>query len=236
MLSERFPTARIARMDVDTTSGKWAHTEILDRVAAGEVDILLGTQMIAKGLDFPNVTLVGVIDADVGINLPDFRASERCFQLLSQVAGRAGRGPKGGEVLIQTRAPSHHAVRCAVTHDYRAFVDEELKGRTHPPYPPTLRLANVVVSGLEEEGTARLATKTAAWLHRLIAKGGIAGVTVIGPAPCPVERVKQRWRWHVLVKSERAGELGRVARYLVERFAVDAGYRMTVDRDPVALL
>ena len=236
MLAERYPTARIARMDVDTTTGKWAHADILDRVGRGDVDMLLGTQMIAKGLDFPNVTLVGVIDADVGINLPDFRASERCFQLLSQVAGRAGRGPKGGEVLIQTRAPSHHAVRCAVAHDYHAFVDEELKGRTHPPYPPTLRLANVVVSGPEEEGTARLATKTAAWLHRLIAKGGIAGLTVIGPAPCPVERVKQRWRWHVLIKSERAGELGRVARYLVEKFDVPAGFRLTVDRDPVALL
>src|ERR671920_485520 len=164
LLIDRFSSARIARMDVDTTSGKWAHASILDRVASGEVDILLGTQMIAKGLDFPNVTLVGVVDADVGINLPDFRASERCFQLLSQVAGRAGRGAQSGEVLIQTRAPSHHAVRCAVTHDYRAFVDEELKGRRHPPYPPTLRLANVVVSGAQEEGTARLATKTAAWL------------------------------------------------------------------------
>jgi len=238
MLAERFPTARIARMDVDTTSGKWAHTEILDRVGAGEVDILLGTQMIAKGLDFPNVTLVGVIDADVGINLPDFRASERCFQLLSQVAGRAGRGPKGGEVLIQTRSPSHHAVRCAVTHDYHAFVDEELKGRASPPYPPTLRLANVVLSGTKEDATARLATRAAAWLHRLIAKGGIAGVTVIGPAPCPVERVKNRWRWHVLIKAERPAELGRVARYLVEKFEVPAkdGMRMTLDRDPVQLL
>jgi primosomal protein N' (replication factor Y) len=225
-------------MDVDTTSGKWAHTEILDRVGAGEVDILLGTQMIAKGLDFPNVTLVGVIDADVGINLPDFRASERCFQLLSQVAGRAGRGPKGGEVLIQTRAPSHHAVRCAVTHDYHAFVEEELKGRVRPPYPPTLRLANVVLSGTKEEATARLATRAAAWLHRLITQGGITGVTVIGPAPCPVERVKNRWRWHVLIKAERPAELGRVARYLVEKFEVPArgGMRMTLDRDPVQLL
>ena len=238
MLAERYPTARIARMDVDTTSGKWAHTEILDRVGAGEVDILLGTQMIAKGLDFPNVTLVGVIDADVGINLPDFRASERCFQLLSQVAGRAGRGPKGGEVLIQTRSPSHHAVRCAVTHDYLAFVTEELEGRRNPPYPPSLRLANVVVSGTQEEATARLATKAAGWLHRLIAKGKIDGVTVIGPAPCPVERVKQRWRWHVLIKSERPGELGRVAQYLVSKFEIPAqfGLRMTVDRDPVALI
>src|SRR6478672_543926 len=157
LLADRFPSARIARMDVDTTSGKWAHAEILDRVGAGEVDILLGTQMIAKGLDFPNVTLVGVVDADVGINLPDFRASERCFQLLSQVAGRAGRGPKGGTVLIQTRVPSHHAVRCAVTHDYMTFVREELQGRIDPPYPPNVRITNIVFSGITEAATADLA-------------------------------------------------------------------------------
>ena len=225
-------------MDVDTTSGKWAHTEILDRVGAGEVDILLGTQMIAKGLDFPNVTLVGVIDADVGINLPDFRASERCFQLLSQVAGRAGRGPKGGEVLIQTRSPSHHAVRCAVTHDYYAFVTQELAGRKHPAYPPNVRIANVVLSGTQEDATARLATRAAEWLHKLLASRSAPGVSVIGPAPCPVERVKQRWRWHVLIKGERPQELGRVAQYLVERFEIPKqfGLRMTVDRDPVALL
>ena len=136
LLTERLPAARIARMDVDTTSGKWAHADILDRVGRHEVDVLLGTQMIAKGLDFPNVTLVGVIDADVGINLPDFRASERAFQLISQVAGRAGRGPKGGLVIVQTRVPSHHAVQCAVTHDYVRFVTEELQGRVDPPYPP----------------------------------------------------------------------------------------------------
>jgi len=238
LLAERFPSARIARMDVDTTSGKWAHTEILDRVGIGAVDILLGTQMIAKGLDFPNVTLVGVIDADVGINLPDFRASERCFQLLSQVAGRAGRGPKGGEVLIQTRAPAHHAVRCAVTHDYHAFVREELSGRRTPPYPPNVRLANVVVSGVNEDATARLATRAVAWLHGLLASHPSPGVTVIGPAPCPVERVNQRWRWHLLLKGDRPAELGRVARYLVEHFEVphQHGLRMTLDRDPVALL
>src|SRR6202035_2023444 len=157
LLSERFPSARIARMDVDTTSGKWAHTRILDRVAAGEVDILLGTQMIAKGLDFPNVTLVGVVDADVGINFPDFRASERCFQLLSQVSGRAGRGPKGGRVFIQTRLPAHHAARFAVAHDYAAFVRSELDGRVHPPYPPSVRLVNIVFSGTSEAETAAYA-------------------------------------------------------------------------------
>lgn len=238
LLSERFASARIARMDVDTTSGKWAHAEILDRVGRGEVDVLLGTQMIAKGLDFPQVTLVAVVDADVGINLPDFRASERCFQLLSQVAGRAGRGPKGGRVLIQTRVPSHHAVACAVTHDYHRFVREEIDGRVKPAYPPMLRLANVIVSGTAEELTARFAARATAWLHRLLTKHPAAGLTIIGPAPCPVERIKNRWRWHLLLKAEHPRELTRVGRYLMEKLEVPktADLRLTFDRDPVNLL
>jgi primosomal protein N' (replication factor Y) len=238
LLAERFPAARLARMDVDTTSGKWAHAEILDRVGRGEVDVLLGTQMIAKGLDFPNVTLVGVIDADVGINLPDFRASERSFQLLSQVAGRAGRGAKGGEVLIQTRVPAHHAVRCAVAHDYLAFVREELPARATPAYAPYVRLANVICSGVTEEGTAQLAMSAAAWIRALLARHAVRGVTVVGPAPCPIDRIKRRWRWHLLLKSAHSGGLTRVARYFVERFDVPAReeMRVVVDRDPVALL
>jgi primosomal protein N' (replication factor Y) len=223
-------------MDVDTTSGKWAHAEILDRVGSGAVDILLGTQMIAKGLDFPNVTLVGVVDADVGINLPDFRASERCFQLLSQVAGRAGRGPKGGRVLIQTRVPSHHAVRCALTHDYQTFVKEELEGRIIPSYPPNSRLVNIVFSGTNSAATANLATSAADWIGDLLRTHTAGDVTLVGPAPCPIERVKTRWRWHVLLKSRNAGELTRVGRYFMERFKVPAALRVTLDRDPVALL
>lgn len=238
LLSERFPAARIARMDVDTTSGKWAHTRILDRVASGEVDILLGTQMIAKGLDFPNVTLVGVVDADVGINLPDFRASERCFQLLSQVSGRAGRGAKAGRVLIQTRIPGHHAVRYAVSHDYVSFVRDEMEGRVSPPYPPNVRLANIVFSGLIEDATAKLAIRGEEWLRELIAARAPDGITVVGPAPCPIERIKSRWRWHVLLKTEHPGELTRVGRYFMERFEIPkvAQLRVTFDRDPVALL
>jgi len=238
LLSERFPSARIARMDFDTTSGKWAHTRILDRVAAGEVDILLGTQMIAKGLDFPNVTLVGVVDADTGINLPDFRASERCFQLLSQVSGRAGRGEKGGRVLIQTRIPAHHAVRYAVSHDYVSFVRDEMEGRVDPPYPPNVRLANIVFSGVIEDSTAKLAIHAGEWLRELITTRAGDEVTVVGPAPCPIERIKSRWRWHVLLKTEHPGELTRVSRYFMERFEVPktAQLRVTLDRDPVALL
>ena len=238
LVGERFPRARIARMDVDTTSGKWAHVEILDRVASGEVDILLGTQMIAKGLDFPNVTLVGVIDADVGINIPDFRASERCFQLLAQVAGRAGRGAKSGRVLIQTRVPAHHAVRCAVTHDYDAFVHEELSGRDSPPYAPVVQLANLILSGSVENEVQRAADAAADWLRRLFAARDVRGVTVVGPAPCPVERVKQRWRWHVLLKAGDGRTLSRVGRYFVQRFVPPGGQelRVTWDRDPVSLL
>ena len=238
LLGERYAYARIARMDVDTTSGKWAHSEILDRVGRGEVDVLLGTQMIAKGLDFPNVTLVGVIDADIGINLPDFRASERSFQLMSQVAGRAGRGSKGGEVIIQTRAPSHHAVRCALTHDYLTFVREELSGRRDPAYPPVTRLANVIVSGLNEEAVASRAIAAGKWLRALTDRRRVPGVTIVGPAPCPIERVQRRWRWHLLVKSPSAAPMTGVLRYFAEKFEVPARHemRIAIDRDPVQLL
>jgi primosomal protein N' (replication factor Y) len=238
LLNERFPSARIARMDVDTTTGKWAHADILDRVGRGEVDVLLGTQMIAKGLDFPNVTLVGVIDADVGINLPDFRSSERCFQLLSQVAGRAGRGPKGGRVLIQTRVPGHHAVVCAVAHDYSRFVTQELEGRREPTYPPNTRLANVVFSGLKETDTQLLAQRASDRLRKALASHG-PQISVIGPAPCAIERVKTRWRWHLLIKSSNPALLTRACRFLVERLDVPkdkSQLRVTLDRDPVSLL
>ena len=238
LLSERIPDLRIARMDVDTTSGKWAHADILDRVERGDVDVLLGTQMIAKGLDFPNVTLVGVVDADVGINLPDFRASERCFQLLSQVAGRAGRGPKGGEVIIQTRVPKHHAVVCAVEHDYARFVAQELGGRAEPAYPPSVRLANVVFSGTREEPTSRLAIDTAEKIGGMLARKPGSRVEIVGPARCPVERIKNRWRWHFMIKSQSASQMTAVCTHIAEKLPVPgaAELRVIVDRDPVSLL
>jgi primosomal protein N' (replication factor Y) len=230
LVAERFPEARLARMDVDTTSGKWAHARILDRVAAGEVDILLGTQMIAKGLDFPNVTLVGVVDADTGLNLPDFRAAERTFQLLSQVAGRAGRGPKGGTVIIQTRLPE--------CHDYRGFVQEEWAARRAPVYPPYVSLLNAVCSASEAEAAAAAAGAVAAWLRARLAARQLTDVVVVGPAPCPVERIKDRWRWHFLVKGARPAVVSHVARLVAEEGPTVAGdaVRLVVDRDPVSLL
>ena len=238
VLGERFPAARIARMDVDTTSGKWAHAEILDRVGRGEVDILLGTQMIAKGLDFSNVTLVGVIDADVGINLPDFRASERTFQLVAQVAGRAGRGPKGGEVVVQTRVPRHHALTAAVTHDYESFAAEEMASRRSPAYPPTVRLANIVISATREDAAAGAATAAGEWLVRALARFPPGVIEFIGPAPCAIDRIKDRWRWHLVLRAWKPSVLTLVAKRFLTTFDVGlrAGLRVAFDRDPVSLL
>jgi len=235
-LAERFPAARIARMDLDSTAERWSHHRILERVGAGTVDVLVGTQMIAKGLDFPRVTVVGVVDADVALNLPDFRAAERTFDLLTQVAGRAGRGPLGGRVIVQTRAPGHHAIVHAAAHDVRGFAAAELQERRDPPYPPHVALANVVLSGTDQGRVAQAAERLGAWVRALVAARPDAGATVLGPAPCPLERVRDRWRWHLLIKTAEAAALTRVARYLAARAPVAAGVRLLVDRDPAALL
>jgi primosomal protein N' (replication factor Y) len=237
--AETFPDARIARMDVDTTSGKWAHQRILDRVERGEIDILLGTQMIAKGLDFPRVTLVGVVNADVGMHLPDFRASERTFQLLSQVAGRAGRGRLAGEVIIQTSLPEHYAIRAALAHEYEPFAERELEERRDPPYPPWVRLANVVLSSPEQRLAAEAAEEGVRWLCRWLGRGERRGrgVDIVGPAPSPIERLHGRWRWHFFLRSPSPAALGDAARALVEGFRLPTGdVRLALDRDPVALL
>ncbi len=230
--AETFPGARIARMDVDTTSGKWAHQRILERVERGEVDILLGTQMIAKGLDFPRVTLVGAVNADVGMHLPDFRASERTFQLLAQVAGRAGRSTLGGEVFIQTSLPDHYSIRAAVGHDFESFASRELSEREKPAYPPHVRVMNVVISSPDQELAARTCEETVRWL-----RSHLRGVDLVGPAPSPIERLHGRWRWHFLLRTASPKALGAVA----DRLARDApllpgDVRMALDRDPVALL
>lgn len=236
-VTELFPAARVARMDVDTTSGRWAHHEILGRVGRREVDILLGTQMIAKGLDFHGVTLVGVINADVGLSLPDFRAGERTFQLLTQVAGRAGRGDTPGQVLIQTALPAHFAIRCALLHDYVAYADRELDERRDPPYPPHVRLANVVISGPDElrvqeaaELVATAASDAARGLHA-------TDVHLLGPAPCAIDRIRERWRWHFLLRGGSAAQIGAVCGALYRDHGTGRDpIRIIIDRDPVALL
>jgi primosomal protein N' (replication factor Y) len=221
-------------MDLDTTSTKWSHQRILQAVEREEVDLLIGTQMIAKGLDFPNVTLVGVVDADTGLYLPDFRSAERTFQLLAQVAGRAGRGPKGGRVLIQTRHPTHHALVYSARHDTEGFLRAERELREEPPYPPATSLVNLLVSGPHEREVTMRAVGLADWCTALIERHRLA-LTVLGPAPCPLVRIKDRWRWHVLLKGPPQS-LGRVVRYAAKRLRREGNTRVVIDRDPVSLL
>ena len=236
-LATRFPAARLARMDADTTGTKWSHARILDAVRRGEVDVLFGTQMIAKGLDFPNVTLVGVVDADTGLHLPDFRAAERTFQLIAQVAGRAGRGPRGGEVIVQTRAPAHPALAHTVRHDFEGFAARELAARHSPPYPPVVDLARVVLSTTSERAAADAAVAVADWLGGVIRARSLP-VEVVGPAPAPLARIKGRWRWHLLLRSRDPRGLGALLRYASRRgpYGRGSAVRLIVDRDPVNLL
>jgi primosomal protein N' (replication factor Y) len=234
LVAERYPSARVARMDLDTTGGKGSHQRILAAVDSGEIDILLGTQMIAKGLDFPRVTLVGVVDADTALHLPDFRAAERTFQLLAQVAGRAGRGPRGGRVIVQTRSPAHHALTFAAAHDTNGFAAAELDLRRSPAYPPFVSLVNLVVSSAEEVATADAAEAVAAWCVRLVQARDLP-VVVLGPAPCPLARLKDRWRWLVMLMGPSRA-IGLVVRYAARRLPKPGKVRVVIDRDPVTLL
>ncbi len=237
-LAERFPRARFARMDADTTSRKWSHRRILNAVGRREVDLLFGTQMIAKGLDFPGVTLVGVVDADTGLHLPDFRAAERTFQLIAQVSGRAGRGPAGGRVLVQTRTPEHAALAAAAEHDFEGFAEQELLARRSPPYPPHVGLVNVLISGHAEDAVATAAVEVGDWIRELIRTQAPGVVEVIGPAPAPLARLKRRWRWHVVLRASDRRWLGRVVRYAARRapHTRPSSVRVVFDRDPISLL
>ena len=235
-IAELFPSARVLRMDLDTTSRKGAHRKILDAFGRGDADILLGTQMVAKGLDFPRVTLVGVVEADTGMLLPDFRAAERTFQLLAQVAGRAGRHELQGEVLLQTRNPDHPAIRFALTHDFHGFALGELAERLALGYPPHGRLVGDEVKGPHERSTGALAQQ---WGNALRSEAKrVAGVEVLGPVPAFVGRVKRWWRMHLLVKAPPtlpASVLAAIVRTAEANVRLPSGHRVNLDVDPVGL-
>ena len=210
-LQELFPNARIGRMDRDTVRGRGDMERLLTRLYAGEINLLVGTQMIAKGHDVHGVTLVGVVGADSALGLPDFRAAERVFQLLTQVSGRAGRGELPGRVLVQTYHPEHYAIQCAATHDYTGFVAKELEFRRWMHYPPSSVLANIIVQGRTLEEAAALA----ATLGRWFGSTHLDKVRVLGPAAAPIARLKRIYRFHFVLKAERRDVLGRTLRALL---------------------
>jgi primosomal protein N' (replication factor Y) len=230
-----FPAARILRMDSDSVKGRQAYETLLQKVDRREVDILLGTQMIAKGHDFPAVTLVGVVDADVGLNLPDFRAAERTFQLVTQAAGRAGRGELGGEVIIQTMNPNHYSVRHSRTHDYEGFYNEEIEYRTQLGYPPIGRIIKIEIKSAQES-LAGEAAKTAQNRIRHLMRG--KETVLLGPAPAPISRVRGQYRFHLLLLSQKRDKIRLLA--IEGRNAVEEKYgrkcKVIVDVDPVNLM
>jgi primosomal protein N' (replication factor Y) len=196
-----FPRARQIRWDSDVTRGRASHDTILKKFRNREADILVGTQMIAKGLDIPSVTLVGVVSADTSLNLPDFRAGERTFQLLSQVAGRAGRGPSGGRVIIQTFSPEHYAIQAAASHDYASFYEREIAYRRQLRNPPFTRLARLVYVHTNDAVCQREAEKMKGRLFQEMAARGIGGIDVIGPAPAYIRRLRGRFHWQLILRG-----------------------------------
>ncbi|MEE8471415.1 MAG: primosomal protein N', partial [Dehalococcoidia bacterium] len=200
-VAKAFPEARLLRWDRDVTKGKHSHEQILDRFLTHEADILIGTQMIAKGLDMPLVTLVGVINADIGLHLPDFRSSERMFQILAQVAGRAGRSKMGGRVIIQSYAPDHYAVAAAAKHDYSTFYEKEIAFRDQQGNPPFNRLARLVYS----HANAAVCQEEAERMYRLIKQArdsqGLPNTSLIGPSPAFTQRLRGRFRWQIIIRS-----------------------------------
>ena len=233
-LAELFPEARILRMDVDTTRKKGSHQTLLDQFGKGEADILLGTQMIAKGLDFPNVTLVGVLNADTALNLPDFRSSERTFQLLTQVAGRAGRAEKAGQVLIQSYNPNHYAIRFAKNQDYEGFYAYEMGIRRQLGYPPYYFTIGITLSHKKEEEVLKRAYQVME-----ILRSGLSDASIIlGPTPKPIARTHNLYHYQILIKYRIEDELGptlnQVLALTQER--ENSELRLSIDHEPQQFL
>jgi primosomal protein N' (replication factor Y) len=232
-LHQSFPTARIARLDRDTVTGKRQYETILNDFREGNYDLLVGTQMIAKGHDIPNVTLVGVVSADIGLGMPDFRAAERSFQLLTQVAGRAGRGSIPGIVLVQTINPDHYAVRLAAAQDYQAFYEKELHFRRMMHYPPFSAMANILVRSEKKEMAMRMSSELG---HRLLPPP--EQIRVMGPAEAPVPRLKNEYRYQFLIKAASRKTLNELLRR-IRNYALEQKWPATalvIDVDPLTLM
>jgi primosomal protein N' (replication factor Y) len=231
----RFRAASVLRMDSDTMQRPGSHEEALAKFRSGEVDILLGTQMIAKGLDFPNVTLVGVINADTALHFPDFRAAERTFQLVTQVAGRTGRGEKGGRVLVQTFSPEHPAIQAALRHDYATFVAQELPIREQYGYPPQSRLIRFVVRGPQESTAEQFAEHVADTLREEVTNRQL-DARVLGPAPAPMAKLRGKFRFHILFRAQELTPLREIAHELTNSLRAPSEVQWIVDVDPLDML
>ncbi|HZZ29306.1 MAG TPA: primosomal protein N' [Pirellulales bacterium] len=233
----RFRGVEVLRMDTDAMKAPGSHDRALAAFREGKVQILLGTQMIAKGLDFPNVTLVGVINADTALHLPDFRAAERTFQLVTQVAGRTGRGEKGGRVLVQTFSPDHPAIRAAVKHDFRAFAGQELPLRVAHGYPPITTMIRLVIRGASHEQTKAFAQYMGERLRETILRlGPDSEIRVLGPAAAPFAKLRGQHRFHLQLQSADGDQLRTIIRQATAGLEVPENILWTADVDPLDML
>ena len=232
-ISSVFPKARVATLDRDSASTIADYVDILGRVRNREVDILVGTQMIAKGHDLPGVTFVGIVDCDVGLHLPDFRAAERSFQLLTQVAGRAGRRTEQGHVVLQTRVPSHPSLTMTATANYVAFAEHELSLRRQLSYPPFRKLLRIVISCADRPRALQVSAAVAKTAQQFIAKRDI---TLLGPAPAPIEKIRTLWRYHMLLKAVSAAELQHLMKQIKHHHPSSADVRIAYDLEPHEML
>jgi len=230
----KFPLHRVIRMDSDTMKARGSHDAALETFRRGEAHILLGTQMIAKGLDFPNVTLVGVVDADTILHQSDLRASERTFQLIAQVAGRAGRSERGGRVLVQTSSPTDFAIQCAVRHDFLSFAKQELLNRQEMQAPPFSRWVRVILRGPVEERTRLTAIAMADVLREVVDQREL-DVRVLGPAPCPVTKLQNLFRFHYLLSAPTLESIQTLWRELRGKLPADKDVEFVIDVDPMNL-
>ena len=228
----KFPDARVIRMDSDSMKKPGSHDKALDAFRHGQVDILLGTQMIAKGLDFPNVTLVGVVDADTLLHQPDLRSSERTFQLIAQVAGRTGRGPRGGKVLIQTASPDEMVIQKAARHDYLGFASLELQHRKDMLAPPFTHLARIIFRGPDEPAVQAEARRIAE-AFRAKSKSLGLGVKLLGPAPAPILKLKKHFRYHLQLASETLAPLQQLWKEVSREVTLGHGVEYVIDVDPL---
>jgi primosomal protein N' (replication factor Y) len=215
-------------MDTDATRKRGSHDKALSRFKDGKIDILIGTQMIAKGLDFPKVTLVGVISADTALNLPDFRSAERTFNLLTQVAGRAGRSDLGGRVIIQSYTPQHYSIQAAKTHDYNTFYDKEIPLREELYLPPFCHMVSLTLRGRKEEKVFKASDNLKASLEKAIKSKKIE---ILGPAPSPISKMKGMYRWNIFLRSETAENITPILKKVLKENKT-SGIMITVDVDP----
>jgi len=234
-ITAKFPQYKILRMDSDTMRARNAHEKALTSFERGDVQILLGTQMIAKGLDFPNVTLVGVISADTILNLPDFRASERTFQLISQVAGRTGRGAKGGRVVVQSFNPRHYSITYAAAHDYDGFAKKELEYRKQLNYPPFGKLARIVFRSRKEDKAREKSSVVAEKLKEITKTNG-GNLEILGPSPAPVTKINDMFRWHLLIRSQNHSHIHDALQKISDMLKPSKSVQAIVDVDPYMML